>query len=848
MAGRLSDAAGNRPARSRSGLCAAGLALALLAGLPVPAQAGLWDALTGTTGRTEITRTSHGVAHIRADSDEGLAYGLGYANAQDNVCAIADQLVTARGERSLWFGPEASGSLGERTLPNRVLDLFVRAQLGDARLARAWQQASPQAHALERGVVEGFNRYLDDAKGHLPAECEGQPWLQPMTVAEFRRLAEMVMIEDGLGAWADAVVGAQPPREDGVPARPLWLPAPPIGDADAPATRQRPAGSNAFAFGRESSLSGQGLLLANPHLPWQGPNRLWQVHLTEPGELDVMGVALGVLPIVAIGFNESVAWSHTASPAPHFTLHELRLVPGDPRAYVIDGQVEPMTSITIRIFERKGDGGQVARDQTFWFSRYGPIVVAPSVGLEWTPNVAYALQDAASGNARLLDTWRAMAKAVDVGSLRAALDLQGLPWMATVATDRNGQVLFADTSAVPPLDAARSAECAPSRESARIAARTGLVILDGTRGACNWLHDGGIGLPGAAAARRVPMLERSDWVQSTGDSAWLANPAAPITGLSPLFGRPGAPQSLATRAAVRGIARRLEGRDDLALHQRMGPDQLAALLYSHTNLAAGMVLDDLLAVCPDAPTEASKAGCAALAAWDRTDNAGARGAHVFREFWRRARTLPDLWRVPFDVRDPVYTPFGLAIGPHGSKAVRQAVFETLGLAVHAVRDAGVGLDAPLGTLQTQASPAGPVPLGGGEAFEGVLDVLSTLDVVPLARTGYRLDTGPSYIGIVSFEPTGVDARAVLVYGQSSRVGSPRHFDQLPAYAAQRWYRLPFRAEDVAADRVGRPLELHFRPGADEEFVPPMAGPSVPGPASPSTPVPGPGPAAASAPP
>jgi len=164
-------------------------------------------------------------------------------------------------------------------------------------------------------------------------------------------------------------------------------------------------------------------------------------------------------------------------------------------------------------------------------------------------------------------------------------------------------------------------------------------------------------------------------------------------------------------------------------------------------------------------------------------------------------------------------------GPRGSKQVRQAVFDALGQAVHAVRETGLRLDAPLGTLQAHASPAGAVPLGGGEAFEGVLDVLSTTDVVPLTRTGYRLDTGASYVQIVSFESGGVDARAVLVYGQSSQPTSPHHFDQLPAYGAQRWYRLPFREADIASDRVGQPLELRFRPGRpEEEFVSPAAPP------------------------
>ena len=51
---------------------------------------------------------------ISAPDLETLAYGVAYAHAQDNVCQTAQQLVTIRGDRSLHFGPAASGLLGLR--------------------------------------------------------------------------------------------------------------------------------------------------------------------------------------------------------------------------------------------------------------------------------------------------------------------------------------------------------------------------------------------------------------------------------------------------------------------------------------------------------------------------------------------------------------------------------------------------------------------------------------------------------------------------------------------------------------------------------------------------------------
>lgn len=66
---------------------------------------------------------------------------------------------------------------------------------------------------------------------------------------------------------------------------------------------EAPLGSNAWAFGREATGTGAAMLLGNPHFPWAGVNRFWQVHLTMPGSLDVMGAAIGTSAGFVIGLN-----------------------------------------------------------------------------------------------------------------------------------------------------------------------------------------------------------------------------------------------------------------------------------------------------------------------------------------------------------------------------------------------------------------------------------------------------------------------------------------------------------------------------------------------------------------
>src|SRR3546814_1675538 len=102
-------------------------------------------------------------------------------------------------------------------------------------------------------------------------------------------------------------------------------------------TLVRSVGSNAVALGKDATTDGRGLLLGNPHYPWQGILRFYQFHLTIPGKLDVMGAALPGLPVVNIGFTRDLAWSHTVNTSAHFTLYALTLDPADPTRYKVGG-------------------------------------------------------------------------------------------------------------------------------------------------------------------------------------------------------------------------------------------------------------------------------------------------------------------------------------------------------------------------------------------------------------------------------------------------------------------------------------------------------------------------------
>lgn len=755
-------------------------------------------ALPAPVRSVSIQRTAHGIAHIEAPDHESLAFGVAYAYAEDNFCQSADQLVTIRGERSRYFGPDAKALLGLRELRNDQIDIFVRSHMDDAALAAALRAASPGTRALYRGYIEGFNRYLHDHAGRLPRACNGAPWVRPMSEADYLRLQELLMVQLGVALHADAIAGASPPAA-GEPV----AAAPGVQEAVAALQRfhanEPLLGSNGWAFGSEVTRNGRGVLLGNPHFPWQGVNRFWEVHLTIPGELDVMGAAIGHSPLVQIGFNHDVAWTHTVSTGRRFTLFELALAKDDPRSYVLDGSIVPMTAQRVSYEVVDAQGKVTTREHTVWRTRFGPIVEAPKAGLAWNRTHAYALRDANSLNLRALDIWLGFSRARNVLDMRAALAGLGMPWVNTIAADRAGHAMYADVSVVPDVDAAQLQRCAPSKEAAALFTAARIVVLDGSRSECDWQRDRHSPVPGWLPIERMPVAVRRDWVQNSNDSFWMSNPAIDWPAFSPLIGEIRHPQSLRTRSGLHEIRQRIAGTDDIAADTKVGIADLQAMLFGNRNHAAYLVLDDFLPVCREATDEALRAGCAVLTAWDRRDNLDSRGEQVFREWWRAARKIDGVWRRPFDPANPMDTPAGLATD---DARVRTELLQALAKAIETVRAAGFALDAPLGEVQVYTTKHGPVGLHGGPEFEGVLNKVEAAGPDTLASGGYRIDFGSSYIQTVTFDDRGPVAEAIMVYGQSSDPDSPLSFDQLPLYTGKRWMRLPFHAEDVSRERVG----------------------------------------------
>ncbi|GAA3648249.1 penicillin acylase family protein [Lentzea roselyniae] len=738
------------------------MSLTLLLALPAVSHA-------GGEGAT-IRRTSYGIPHVRAADHRNLGLGLGYAFAEDNACMMADIVVTLEARRSRWFGQDATTESGENNL---VSDLYHQRVNQSGVIERALSGQSRQARDLVRGYVTGFNRYLArTGVADLPdARCRGAAWVRPITELDvWRRVHQIAGITGGDGLQ-EAVVAAQPP---GAPAPTKLVRRP----------EQRP-GSNGFGLGR-TATGGTGMVLGNPHFMWDDDMRFYQQHLTIPGELNVSGAGLYGVPLVNIGHNDRLGWTHTASEARTITISRLTLVPGDPTSYLVDGRPQRMTAEQVTVPVRQADGSVKPVTRTLYGTPDGPVVADPGP-LQWTTTNAHVLRDANFGNLAVFDQWLAIARARSVKDLHQALVRhQALPWVNTLAADSTGAAYYSDVQIVPHVTDELRARCGTGPD-------VGLVILDGSRSSCGWGTDADAVQPGTLGPARLPHLFRDDHVSNMNDSPWLANPAAPLTGYPAIVGDTGTERSPRTRIGLDMIADRLDGGDGLG-RPGFTLSTLEASMFGNRNLTAEEGLKAVVALCQANPTLHRvdvREACATLAKWSGTGDTGeqSRGAFFWRTFISLARRPGiDFWLVPYDPADPARTPRGLNTADPG---IGRAFADT----VRAFANAGLPVDVKLDDVQHYEG----IPLHGCRGPEGCFNVISVPGVPrPLDRIP-RIPHGTSFVMAVELTKNGPRMSSLLVYGQSAYKASPHHHDQAHLYVQKKWVSGRFSEQEIARD-------------------------------------------------
>lgn len=730
----------------------------------------------GASYQATLTRTEGGVAHIRADDFASLGFGTGYAMAQDNLCLIANQMLSFSAERSRFLGPQ-DGNLQSDFFYRLFIDRKEAEEPVDARQA-----------AVFRGAAAGYNRYLrDTGVDQLPdASCRGKPWVRELAEIDFRRISRMNFFYPHL---LDQIVGAVPPAATQPLASALHPGALPEATAHMEASIAKllqpfkNQGSNGIALGRDATVHGTGMLLANPHQPWSGTSRFWAFHQTLPGELDVIGANVIGRPQVGIGATENISWTATVQTGPLFTFYQQSMVSGQPTQYLFDGQPRPLQQETVTVQSLEGRT-LVPRSHTFYSTHYGALMVGGST-FPWTGNAAYSVR-AVDAGWRSIEALLPQYQAKTVQEYKAVQDKYQYNPSNVIAADSSGQAFYMNAAPIPNLTDAQRSDC--TRPGA----------LDGSRSACMWNSDPDAAIPGIFGPSKMPRVTRTDHASNMNDSYWLASPAQPLQGFDSSLGSSNSARTPRTRSGLAQIAERMAGTDGLP-GSKFTREQLQDLAFSNVAYMGRILRDDLVILCQKNPAVTVEnavvdlhAACKMLAAWDLKDNLESRGAHLFREF--AALGTERNYRVPFDLQDPVNTPRGLDTDHN------PAVLQALARTVQKLEAAGIALDARLGDIQHVTRNGQRIPIHGGTEASGNLNIIRAAFA---GAQGYPDITAEStsWVQVTEFTTNGPKARGLLAYSQSTNPASPHYSDMTQAYSEKRWMDLPFQQADVEAAAI-----------------------------------------------
>jgi len=724
--------------------------------------------------------TQHGIPHITAKNFPSLGYGAGWAVMDTNACLVLDSVITARGDRSRYFGPDTVYDDGNVSMKNYQLDTLTRdmhaRKVVEKLLKDPVNGPTARAKGMVTGEAAGIDKWLSTHTVSDPT-CAGKPWVKPnVTPIDVWYLvyqAQLIASTLNVGAaLVDPPVPAASPRA-AAPKVPTHLTA-----------KQKRAiknfvhidtdtfGSNATAVGKDVTSTGKGMVLGNPHFPWYGRYRFTQQQLTIPGKYNVAGGSLIGFAGINIGWNKNVAWSHTVSTAARFTFYQYTTA-GSPTTYWRDvykrggGQKKVKEQLQKRVVKvpELVDGKLTTVTHTLYRTLDGYVISAPSELLTWGGSSFWAIRDANAEHLRTFDTFLNMGFATSVTDLIKRQDQGGgMPWVNTMAADRNGNVLYADHSVTPHVTNAQLNTCmtAVGKLLWSQTLAPSVAGLDGTRAAtnCAWGTDKDSQHPGVFGPKEMPSEKRTDWIMNANDSYWLPNPAQPLTGYPSIIGCESCTRSLRTQQVAHYII------DDIKNGVKETPEIFAGHEFANVSLAATRAkADNGLDTLCDETGEAD--ACQILHDWDGTYQASSVGPIVFQKFINLGGS--SIWQNPWSAADPLNTPNTLKTDDATAAILKQAI--------DSVRADG-NLDKAWGTYNyRQLADGTQIPLGGGPASAGLANVTN----------GKPVNDGSSHIQAIAFLPNGgVDARTMLTYSQSTDPTSPYYSDQTQDFSNNTW--------------------------------------------------------------
>jgi acyl-homoserine-lactone acylase len=628
--------------------------------------------------KSEILWDTWDVPHIYAESSTALGYGFGWAQMKSYSNEILKLYGLARGRGAEFWGENYLDS-------DRLMH-----QIGIPEDAvKALEQQPDDIRKYLQAFADGMNEYALDHPQEIDAEVREVLPVQPEDIIRHMQRAFFTFV---------SAVGNSPSI---------------VGLSGLPPNSQ--PGSNTIAIGPSRSKSGNAMLLQNPHLPYNFPlMRFYEAHLIGP-EFDLYGAALIGVPMIVIGFNEYMGWSHTVNTVDVIDTYLLTL---DSNGYRFDGEISEFQEHTKIIKNRQEDGSM--RNDTLLIRRsiHGPVIQS-------TDTSAIAIRTPMLDRFGMLQQYWDMGSAKNFDQFEAALRQHQLPMFTTTYADKEGHIFYLFAGQIP------------KRSHGDFRFWQQPVAGDTPKNLWTEIH----------SFDELPSLfnPESGFLQNSNSPPWFATfPSNLNPGDYPKYM---APEGLNLREQ-RGLEMLLDN-DSISF------EDLLEIRYSNRMLLADRVFDDLLPAAQKSTDSITRAAAEVLSTWDRQANSESKGAVLFT-FWASeiCKIKMCAVAVPWNSNEPISTPNGLA-DPDTAAAI-------LGKVARQVQDQFGSLDVPWGEVMRFSDE---IPGVGAPGYPfGVYQVVA---YQPSEKGEFQSVHGDTWVAVIEFTKNGPRAEVLMSYGNSS---------------------------------------------------------------------------------
>ena len=362
-----------------------------------------------------IYRDTWGVPHIFGEKDRDTAYGLAYAHAEDDFKTIQDILLSLRGKLATVYGKDGA--------PN---DYIVQ-------LLRIWEvveshyeyDLAKNVRSICESYADGLNHYAvlhpnEVVRGLFPVSGKdivaGFVHRTPLMFGLDRVLEKLTSSEKPDFAFDYKTIKSGP-------------------------FDQALLGSNVVAVAPSRSADGYTRIAINSHQPWTGPVAWYEAHLHSEEGWNMNGGLFPGSPVIFVGHNENIGWSHTVNSPDLIDVYELEIHPEDKNRYYIHGSWEELevreARITVKLW---GPFKWTIKRETLW-SVYGPVIR--------NPHGTYAVRFSGYGEIRQVEQWFRMNKSRNLEDFGEAMSMLALPMFNTIYADKNGNLYYVYNALLP---------------------------------------------------------------------------------------------------------------------------------------------------------------------------------------------------------------------------------------------------------------------------------------------------------------------------------------------------------------------------------------------------------------